>query len=188
MAHTRGIHHCHQGDRPILGKGQVDRGLIRGMILKMVNKLIGSAKRRSIISKICQDLSARKIPYFWKYEQTAALRAAVCFIIWTVYQSWGSDNRRFCCSSAPWPDAAPRQISGSGQPPVPGGTWWHRWHRDRRKGVGCCRRWHGPSALLRWRKNNIPNVELCLTKIFYSSHFCAIINKYWGLVNHFDRI
>ena len=38
--------------------------LIRGMILKMVNKLIGSAKRRSIISKICQDLSARKIPYF----------------------------------------------------------------------------------------------------------------------------
>ncbi|WP_443665330.1 hypothetical protein, partial [Dysosmobacter sp.] len=64
MAHTRGIHHCHQGDRPILGKGQVDRGLIRGMILKMVNKLIGSAKRRSIISKICQGLSARKIPYF----------------------------------------------------------------------------------------------------------------------------
>ena len=54
MAHTRGIHHCHQGDRPILGKGQVDRGLIRGMILKMVNKLIGSAKRRSIISKIAK--------------------------------------------------------------------------------------------------------------------------------------
>ena len=56
MAHTRGIHHCHQGDRPILGKGQVDRGLIRGMILKMVNKLIGSAKRRSIISKIAKTL------------------------------------------------------------------------------------------------------------------------------------
>ena len=26
-----------------------------------------------------------------------------------MYQSWGSDNRRFCCSSAPWPDAAPRR-------------------------------------------------------------------------------
>ena len=51
----------------------------------MVNKLIGSAKRRSIISKICQDLSARKIPYFWKYEQTAALRAAVC----SCFQKYG---------------------------------------------------------------------------------------------------
>ena len=29
MAHTRGIHHCHQGDRPILGKGQVDGNCLR---------------------------------------------------------------------------------------------------------------------------------------------------------------
>lgn len=68
----------------------------------------------------------------------------------------GCRHRSSGCGENPAPGGDIRRSAGNGRSPAPGDSGWAPKYPGRPPGGGCCHRWCGPFALLRWRKNNIP--------------------------------